>query len=237
MLLGISTVVLRLKYVLKELGTSVKNITLFEYVLVANSSIFSLIKMSSTISVYYLVKRGVFLSHAMTGFVIERFFDLGLHLLVSVFFIGSFSPVLLSALIIFTGMGILFTKKFEWFTKWKIIRKLSDFRGELNKIVNFKVGFVLIVLSILSLLFQSLAIRSLVGISLFLSISVVALGGIVIGASPTPFGLGVYEISIPSFLISQGVSAEVAIGGILTYRFLTVWMPAILGLFVVNKRL
>ena len=235
--MAVLTMIFRLKYVLGKLGTSVKNITLFEYLLVANSSIFSLIKMSSTVSVYYLVRQGVFLSHAMTGFVVERFFDLSLHLLVSALFIGSFSPIALSALVIFVGLAFVFTKKFDWFLKWKLVSKLSDFRAELNKVVNLRVGLVLVLLSLISFLFQSFAIRSLIGTSLFLSMSVIALGGVVVGASPTPIGLGVYEVAVPSFLISQGVGPEVAIGGILTYRFLTVWLPAIMGLFVVNKRL
>lgn len=234
---AILTSVFRLKYVFNKLGTFISPRVILEYFLIANSSVFSFIKMSSTVSVYYLVKKGVFLSHAMTGFMIERFFDLSLHLLVSALFIGTYSVPAVFALVFLVGFTLLFTKKFEWFSKWSFLRKLGDFKEELKKVVDFESFFVLGVFSLVIFILNSLAVSRLVGVGFFLGASVVALGGVVVGASPTPIGLGVYEVALPSFLVSQGVSPEVALGGILTYRFLILWVPAIAGLFVAGRRL
>jgi uncharacterized membrane protein YbhN (UPF0104 family) len=172
----------------------------------------------------------------MTAYIVERFFDLGLHLIIRAYFIGSFSPLALLGLVIVGGFSVLFTKKFDLFLKFKIVRKLEDFKDSLNNLMSFRVGFVIFITTIFSFIFQSLAIQSLVNTSFILAMTVVALGGIVVSASPTPIGLGIYEVSIPGFLVSQGVSPEVALGGILTFRFLTVWLPALLGLWVVNRR-
>lgn len=235
--IAILTSVFRLKYVLNKLGTFVSPKTLLEYFLIANSSVFSFIKMSSTVSVYYLVKKGVFLSHAMTGFILERFFDFGLHLLVSALLIGTYSVPAVFALVFLVGFVLLFTRRFEWFSRWSPLKKLSDFKEELKKVLDFESFFVLGLFSLVIFILNSLAVSRLAGVGLFLGASVVALGGIVVGTSPTPIGLGVYEVVLPSFLVSQGVSPEVALGSILTYRFLTLWVPAIAGLFVAGRRL
>jgi uncharacterized protein (TIRG00374 family) len=54
--------------------------------------------------------------------------------------------------------------------------------------------------------------------------------------SPTPQGIGIVEGLAQIGAISLGIPSEIALVGILTYRAVVVWLPALLGLIVFRRQ-
>lgn len=67
-------------------------------------------------------------------------------------------------------------------------------------------------------------------------VAFVYLGGAAAGAaSPTPSGTGVIEAVLVGGLVLAGVNAATAIAGVLAFRLVTYWIPALIGLFVFRR--
>jgi uncharacterized membrane protein YbhN (UPF0104 family)/membrane-associated phospholipid phosphatase len=60
-------------------------------------------------------------------------------------------------------------------------------------------------------------------------IVVYVLGSTVGGAAPTPGGLGAVEAALVAGLTAAGTDPSLAVAGVLSYRFLTYWLPIPLG--------
>lgn len=72
------------------------------------------------------------------------------------------------------------------------------------------------------------------GASLGQAATVYLVGGALAAASPTPGGLGVIEATLVAGLTATGIAAAPAVAGVLTFRFLTFWLPIVPGGFTLR---
>ncbi|HEX6311048.1 MAG TPA: lysylphosphatidylglycerol synthase domain-containing protein [Acidimicrobiia bacterium] len=72
-------------------------------------------------------------------------------------------------------------------------------------------------------------------VSLDTVIVVYVLGSTVGGAAPTPGGLGAVEAALVAGLTAAGTDPDLAVAGVLSFRFLTYWLPIPLGYLALHR--
>jgi uncharacterized membrane protein YbhN (UPF0104 family) len=228
---------LRGKHIINKLGGFMSIGDAFKLACVSASSVFSVIRAGSGISLYYLKRKGFLLSHVVTYYLGDRFFSTVVFLALGALVLGEFSWIL--ALVLFAAMaativGIKFTSRLPNF--W-VFGMIKDFSEDLKKLTNPGSAVWLSFLALLNVVMDALAISVLTGSSLNTSVVAVVIGMMLILVSPTPAGLGLYEPAVSAHLIAQGVASSAAIGGVLAFRLLSLWVPSFVGLYVLHKEL
>ena len=234
-LISISLVSIRLKYLIKKQGGLIKFWTAFKCYFISLSPIFSMIRFSDSIKIYYLKKKGILLSQAMTAYLSELIIGIFVTGVMLAVFLGQYTPFLFIALSLVIISALLLIKFSHKLPNFRILNIIRDFSEDLKKIIKVKIIFTLLLISFTQFVFDVFALSTATGASLAQSLIAVLIGIGVITAAPTIAGIGFYETAVPAFLISIGISSEAAVGGVFVYRFFTLWLPALIGNFLLHK--
>ncbi|TRO62009.1 hypothetical protein E2P64_00560 [Candidatus Bathyarchaeota archaeon] len=228
---------LRAKHIINEVGGLISTKESFELSAVSASSIFSLVRVGSGIPLYYLKKTGTLLSHTVVYYIADRFFNIMSFLALGVVVLGKFSWVsglLLAAGVMVTLVGLTYTRLLPDFWPFGMIK---DFIEDIRKLVTWRTAVWLSFLSLSNLMIDSFAISLLSGAGLNAVLAATVLGTAAMLVSPTPAGIGIYEPVVSTQLVSAGVVGGAAIGSVLTYRLFALWVPALVGLYVLHRKL
>jgi len=236
-LLALLLVVIRIKYLLSLLGSKINLKEIIKAYAISITALFSMVKFSDGVRPYYLSKKGVPLTYALTTHVAERFFDLLLILLLGAILLGEYSKFAMAVLLVLSLVVLILVKFTHIIPDIKFIRLLKDFGEDLANIVTPRTLFWIIFLSIGSMALSTTSIKFGTGASWLISLKAFVLGCIILATTPTPAGLGFYEVAIPAYLVSLGIPSDAALGGILVYRLFQLWLPASLGLLFLHREL
>lgn len=228
---------LRAKHIINKVGGFMSNVEAFEFSTVSASAVFSLVRVGTGIPLYYLKKTGVLLSHTVTYYVVDRFFSTMSILVLGALVLGDFrwiSTALLVIAAIGTVIGLKYTHKLPDFWPFGMIK---DFSGDIKKLVNIRSALWLSFLAFMNFAADSLAITSLSGAGISVSLTAAVLGMAAMLVSPTPAGIGIYEPIVAGHLISLGIATNAAVGAVLVYRLFVLWLPALLGVQTLHRKL
>jgi len=206
-----------------------------------SSCLFS-IKFGDAVKIYLLKKKGLRISHGILVYSLERFLDASLFLIFSIIFLGRRLDVILLLGLLALGLLILEKRKriYPILRRWERFRKVEEVVEIMVSGANeFKdMGFLVMVAgsSLLVTVVQAAAFGLLAHIPLFLSLeAIVVIGSGAAIASPTPAGIGVWEVAVSGF-ISKSIALEKALAAVLVYRLFFLWIPCFLGFFFTLNR-
>jgi len=228
---------IRLWIIVKKIGYELSVVDCFRIYLMSFGALLSSIKFGDSIQIYLLKRKGLRFSHALLVYSLQRLSDLVTFFLFSLIFLGRridltfFLPLLLFLLVIKFRARILQRLK-----KWDRFKRIEE-EIEIVKeaLFNLKDCFFisLLVLSTLGPAFLGgFALSSLTNTNLIVGIeAVIIFGGGSAAVSPTPLGIGVWEIAVSSFLANY-IQLPIALSAVLVYRLFFTFIPAFIGLLL-----
>lgn len=228
---------LRIKKLLTGLGGFIRLRDALKAHLASIASIFSMVKMSSSVMVYYLEKKGVLLSQAAAVFAGSLAFGSLTVLVASSLVLGRFGWLSLAGIAGVAG-GVWFLERFGHLLPdvW-VLRVMRDFSAELRKLATARAFAWMLLPPLVNMTAGTLSLAVLTGAGLVTSLEANLIGLLIMGAAPVPAGIGVYEPLVARHLAASGVPMDVALGGVLTHRLFFLWAPALLGLFFLHTEI
>jgi hypothetical protein len=232
---GVLSAALRIKYAAGRLGAFLDTRGALEAFLVTTSSVFSLVKMSSSVGIYYLTKKGLPLSQAATIYVAERFFAVLVFFSLGVLFFGQFSWVSLAGLACAVAAFVVVTRYPHVLPDFRLLDPVKDFSQELVKLTSPAATVMMVVPELINILVATAALSYLAGAPPTVALDATLVGVLLIIGAPVPAGVGLYEPAVAARLVAGGVPQAVAIGSVLTYRLFNLWLPAVAGLWSLHR--
>ena len=227
----------RFRYLIKIQGGLIKFRDVFVSYFLSFSTVFSLVKLADSVKIVYLKKKGLLLSQATTAYIAERIANVFVTSILIGLILGQYNFWLLIGAGLSILLIIIFINFSHMLPKIRFVNMVRDFGSELKKLMKFKSIIIIVLFTLFEFLSSALAIGFATHTNFGLSIKTTVMGMATVIATPTPGGIGFYETVIPTFLTQQGVVVETAVGGILTYRFFSLWLPALIGLILLQKTL
>lgn len=229
--------VIRIMYILGLLGGKIRLWDIFKAYAISLTTVFSMVKFSDSVRAYYISKKGVPLTYALTTYVAERFFDLTILLPLGAILLGEYSKFAVVGLTVLSLVILIFVKFTHKIPDIRFLRFFKDFGNDLENIITPNTLLWIVLLSLGSMAMNTTAIKFATGVGWFIALRAFVLGCIVLATSPTPAGIGFYEVAVPAYLVSLGVPSAAALGGILVYRLFQLWLPSILGMLFLHREL
>ncbi len=236
-LLSVIVGTFRLKYLIKKQGGLINFWTVFKCYFISLSPVFSMIRFSDSIKIYYLKKKGIILSQAMTAYVGEIVISLFVTGIMFALFLGQYNIFLFIALCILLLLTFLFVKFSHKIPNIKFLNILKDFSENLKSLLNVRSIFFLLIISFIQFFSSAAALSVATGSSFVNGLKALIMGIGIMTTTPTIAGIGFYEVAVPAYLISLGVNQTAAVGGVFVFRFFNLWLPAIIGNFLIHKEL
>lgn len=228
---------LRIKYILHLLGSRIGLWDILKAYAISLTAIFSMVKFSDSVRAYYFSRKGVPLTYGLTSYVGERFFDILFLLPLGAVLLGEYSTQALTGLAIFSVFVLLLIRFTHRIPNIRFIRFFRDFGEDLRNMITPVSLFWLTAVTLVIFGMNTAAIAVATGTGPVAALKAFVLGCLVLGTSPTPAGIGVYEIVVPAYLTSLGVQSSAALGGILVYRFFILWLPSFIGIGFLHREL
>ncbi len=234
-LVGLSmfSYILRMSFIVRKSGGDISIKDCIKAVMVSFTAVLSIVKVGVGIVVYYLTRKGLLLSQAVTYYIWDRASHVVATTVIGIFVLGSWNVI--GGL---SGLGAIMALAIVGLILGKVkLEALEDFQPTLKRLVGVKTVFWLLLLSTINIVVDSGALALLTGAGWKSAMAGVLVGNMMIWASPVPGGLGLYEAAVPLALIAGGVERAAAIGGVLAYRLLSLWVPALLGVAILHREL
>ena len=235
--LAILVSIIRMSYILDLLGSKIKLWDLFKAYAISLTAIFSMIKFSDSVRAYYISKKGAPLTYALTTYVAERLFDVSILLPLGAVLLGEYSKFALAGLAALSLAILVFVKFTHKIPDIRFFKFFKDFGEDLANIMNPSTLFWVFAMSFGSMALNAAAIKFATGAGWLISFKALILGCIILTTVPTPAGIGFYEVAVPAYLVSMGVSSAAALGGILVHRLFLLWLPAGIGFLFLHREL
>ena len=236
-LLSIILVCFRLKYLINKQGGLIKFWDVFKCHFISLSPIFSMIRFSDSLKIYYLKKKGIILSQAMTTYVSEIVIGLFVTGIMFAIFLGQYNIFLFIALCVLLFLSFLFVKFSHKLPNMKFFNILKDFSENLKTLLNIQSILFLLMISFIQFFSSATALSIATNSGFVNGLKALIFGIGIITISPTIAGIGFYEVAVPAFLVGLGVNQTAAVGGVFVFRFFNLWLPAIIGNFLIHKEL
>ena len=224
------------KIILENLGVETGRKLMVKYQLVGMASAFSMIKFSNSFGIYYLKRKGYLLSQLVVAYLVKLIGDLTSFGIAASLVLGKHHYSGFVALVIVMAGSYVLTRKQDLLPDRWVFHRIKDYADLLRRVDAALMGKV-VGLNFVVYGLDILMWWILLGLGWESLIVIEVLGLLLVNGSPTPGGLGVYEVALPAYLAKLGLGVEVAVGSALVFRFFNLWLPALVGAAVIHREL